>query len=281
MLNSSLDSLLIRALEEDLGSGDVTTEALIPEEGTSTAVLIAREDLRVAGLPFAERTFSLVDRSLVFGILKKEGSRVKAGTAVAKIRGRTRSILIAERTALNILQRTSGIATLTSRYVEAVKGTGAEIVDTRKTAPGLRFLDKYGVRAGGGRNHRFGLHDGLLIKDNHIAACGGIKAAVSLARTKAPHLLKIEVEVENMAGVRSALKAGADVIMLDNMPPGAMRKAVDYIRNQRPDVLVEASGSVTLEGVREIARTGVDLISVGALTHSVRAADLSLEFMEA
>ncbi len=273
-----IDPILLNALHEDIGNGDVTTSSLIRAEDVSEAILIAKGDLILAGLPFTERVFQLIDNSLKFTTLKREGSQVKAGSVIARIKGRTGSLLIAERTALNILQRMSGIATLTYDYVKAVKGFKVKIADTRKTAPGLRFFDKYAVRTGGGHNHRYGLYDGVLIKDNHIAAVGGIYKAVRLARSGVHHLLKVEVEVGNISEVNEALKAGADSIMLDNMSSENMKKAVNVIRAHNPDVIIEASGNINLENVREIAGTGVDIISVGALTHSAHAADLSLEF---
>ncbi len=278
---SHIDETLINALKEDLGSGDVTTAALIPDAHVSEALLIAKGDIVLAGLPFAERVFQLVDSGLKFSALKREGSRVRKGSIIARIKGKTASLLIAERTALNILQRMSGIATLTNEYIKAVKGLNVEITDTRKTAPGLRFFDKYAVRMGGGWNHRHGLYDGLLIKDNHIVAAGGVGKAVKLARSKVHHLLKIEVEVNNISEVKEALSAGADVIMLDNMDVKMMKKAVGIVRQKNFDVLIEASGNVNLENIREVAETGVDLISVGALTHSAPAADLSLQIRSA
>lgn len=274
---SHIDKTLINALKEDLGSGDVTTAALIPIDHVSEALLIAKGDIVLAGLPVAERVFQLVDNSLKFRALKKEGSLVRKGSIIARIKGKTASLLIAERTALNILQRMSGIATLTNEYIKAVRGVKVDITDTRKTAPGLRFFDKYAVSMGGGRNHRYGLYDGVLIKDNHIAAAGGVGKAVKMARLKAHHLLKIEVEVRNIAEVSEALSAGADVIMLDNMDVKLMKKAVGIIRLKNPDALIEASGNMNLGNIREVAETGVDLISVGALTHSAPAADLSLQ----
>jgi nicotinate-nucleotide pyrophosphorylase (carboxylating) len=273
-----IDRIIKNALEEDIGSGDITTAALIPEDSVSSASLAAKSSFVLAGLPFAKRTFELVDRRLKFRVLKKDGSHVKAGMVVATIKGSTSSLLTAERTALNILQRLSGIATLTNEYLKAVKGLRTGIADTRKTAPGLRFFDKYAVKTGKGTNHRFGLFDGVLIKDNHIATAGGVARAVKLARGKAHHLLKIEVEVKNLKEVREAVSAGADIIMLDNMQPDRIKKAVDIIRRNAPSITIEASGNVSLENVRKIAETGVDLISIGALTHSAPAADISLKF---
>lgn len=276
---SNMDEVLVHALKEDVGSGDITTASLVPEDHVSVAVLIAKEEIVLAGLPFAERVFHLVDSSIQFRLLKREGSRVRKGSVVARIRGNTGGILVAERTALNLLQRMSGIATLTNAYIEAVKGLKVEITDTRKTAPGLRAFDKYAVRAGGGRNHRYGLYDGVLIKDNHISAAGGVRKAVKLARSRVHHLLKIEVEARNIPEVRESLSAGADIIMLDNMDVKSMKRAVEIIRRKNPDVMIEASGNMNPENIREVAETGVDLISVGALTHSAPASDLSLQIL--
>ncbi|RJQ53349.1 MAG: carboxylating nicotinate-nucleotide diphosphorylase [Nitrospiraceae bacterium] len=280
-MNSSnvIDNILLNALHEDIGSGDVTTSSLIPENHISRAVIIAKSDFVLAGLPFVERVFHLTDSKIKFRALKKEGGRVKAGDIIARLTGNTANLLMAERTALNLLQRLSGIASLTGNYVKSVKGFSTKIVDTRKTVPGLRYFDKYAVRTGGGRNHRYGLFDGVLIKDNHIAAAEGVGKAVKAARSKAHHLLKIEVEVRNIAGVKEALSAGADIIMLDNMSVDEMKKAVSVIRRRNSGVVIEASGNVTLENVRSIAETGVDLISVGALTHSAPAADISLKIV--
>ncbi len=273
-----IDRIIQNALEEDIGSGDITTSSLIPEGSVSSASLTAKSGFILAGIPFAKRTFELVDRSLKFRALIKDGSRVKAGTVLATIKGSTSSLLTAERTALNILQRLSGIATLTNEYVTAVKGLNSRIADTRKTAPGLRLFDKYAVKTGNGTNHRFGLFDGVLIKDNHISAAGGVAKAVKLARGKAHHLLKIEVEVKNLKEVREAVLAGADIIMLDNMQPDRIKRSVDTIRKSTASIIIEASGNVSLKNVRTIAETGVDLISIGALTHSAPAADISMKF---
>ena len=273
------DEIIKNALREDIGKGDITTASIIPAQHLSSAVLTAKESFIIAGLPFAERTLYLVDRGIQFRSLKREGSRVKKGEMIASIRGKTKSILMAERVMLNIVQRMSGIATLTDNFVRCVQGFKARIVDTRKTAPGLRYLDKYAVRAGGGENHRFGLYDAILIKDNHIEAAGGISRAVKLARTKSGKGCRVEVETGTLAEVRAALLSGADIIMLDNMPLERMRKALKLIRKESGKVTIEASGNVGLQNVRTIAKTGVDIISVGALTHSVRAADMSLRIV--
>jgi nicotinate-nucleotide pyrophosphorylase (carboxylating) len=271
-----IDESIRNALREDLGSGDVTVRSVIPAGHSSRAVLSAKEDLILAGLPFAERTFLLVNSGLKFVAKKKDGDRVMKGEPVAEVRGDTGSLLQAERVALNILQRLSGIATLTRKFVSALDGLKVRIVDTRKTTPGFRIFEKYAVRAGGGHNHRFGLFDGLLIKDNHIQAAGGLKKAVRRARLTTHHLLKIEAEVRNITEVRDALSAGVDVIMLDNMPLDRIRRAVSIIRSASPETLIEASGNIGLERVREIASAGVDLISVGEITHSAPAVDINM-----
>lgn len=265
--------LIWNALREDIGVGDVTSNAILTGEENGAARTIAKSELVVAGGDVFRETFWQVDPNLTFTILAAEGQEVWAGTLLAEISGSLKSILIAERTALNLLQRMCGIATATRAFVRAVAGTEARILDTRKTAPGLRFLDKYAVRIGGGQNHRFALYDGVLIKDNHIAAAGGITEAVRRARRGVAHTLKIEVEVRNLAELEEAIAAGADVIMLDNMSTDDMKTAVAASAGKVP---LEASGNVTLDNVRAIAETGVNFISVGALTHSVHAADISL-----
>ncbi len=262
------------ALEEDMGPGDATTRAVVNPNTPGKAILIAREKMTLAGMAVFERTFHEVDPALAFVKRYQDGDTVPGGSTVCQIKGRLTAILSGERTALNFLQRMSGIATLTRRYVAETAGTGAKILDTRKTAPGLRWFDKYAVRTGGGQNHRFGLFDGILIKDNHIAAAGSIQKAILNAREGSAHTLRVEVEVENLTGVEEALHAGADIILLDNMTPTEMKEAVRHINGA---ALVEASGGITLSTVQEIASTGVDFISVGALTHSPKAADFSLE----
>lgn len=273
--NLYIDKLIIAALHEDMPMGDITTDGIIGDADRSLAVLIAKETGIIAGMDVAKRVFELLDPGAALKALAKDGARVKAGDMIAEVEGRTGALLKGERTALNLLQRMSGIATLTGRFADEVKGLPVKIVDTRKTMPGLRFLDKYAVNAGGGANHRFGLSDGVLIKDNHISAAGSITKAVQKARGRIPHTVKIEVETETLAQVREALEAGADIIMLDNMPLETMREAVAIIGGRAE---VEASGNVTLDTVRAIAETGVDIISVGALTHSVKAFDISLKF---
>jgi nicotinate-nucleotide pyrophosphorylase (carboxylating) len=265
--------LIRSALEEDIGAGDVTTAAVLTGAEAGTARAVAKADMVLAGIDVFRRTFLLLDPDVRFTGYIEDGREIKRGEILTELSGRLASILTAERTALNFLQRMSGIATTTRRYVQAVAGTPARILDTRKTAPGLRVLDKYAVRMGGGGNHRFALYDGVLIKDNHISAAGGVTPAIQRARKKISHTLKIEVEVKNIGEVREALLSGADAVMLDNMTPEAMSEAVRFIGGRVP---VEASGNVTLANVRQIAETGVDFISVGALTHSVAAADISL-----
>jgi nicotinate-nucleotide pyrophosphorylase (carboxylating) len=270
-------SLLVRiielALAEDIHTGDITTESVVTSSCKGRARIIAKEPMVVAGLHVARQVFLTVDPSLKFTPLAQEGEQVAVGALMAEVEGAAASLLTGERVALNFLQRLCGIATVTSHYVEAVKGTGARIVDTRKTTPGLRMLEKYAVRVGGGTNHRSGLYDGVLIKENHIAAAGGITEAVRRARQRIPHTIKVEVETETLDEVREAVSVGADIIMLDNMGISAMAEAVALIGGR---ALVEASGGMRLEQVRSVAETGVDIISVGALTHSARAMDISL-----
>lgn len=261
-------------LHEDIGFGDITTMSTIPEEEQGTGILYAKEAGIIAGLPIAQLVFETVDPSLSFVAKAGEGDRVEIGQQIAEVEGSARSILTGERLALNLLQRLSGIATRTNQYVQAIAGTKARVVDTRKTTPGLRLLEKYAVRVGGGHNHRFALYDAVMIKDNHIKGAGGIKMAVAAAREAIPHTMKIEVETESIEQVREALEAGADIIMLDNMDNERMKEAVQLIAGR---AVVEASGGVTLETIRSIAETGVDVISVGALTHSVKALDISLD----
>jgi nicotinate-nucleotide pyrophosphorylase (carboxylating) len=273
-MDQQLKKLIECALAEDLGNGDSTSEATIPAESTSEAVILAKQHLVLAGIDVAREVFRYLDPGIQFSSFAKDGEVIHAGTELARLFGNTRALLAGERVALNLLQHMSGIATLTAAYVEKIKGLRAEVLDTRKTLPGLRQLEKYAVRKGGGRNHRFGLSDGVLIKDNHIKAVGSITQTVERARKKVHHLLKIEVETRTLEEVREALSAKADIIMLDNMPIDVMREAVKLVNGQ---ALVEASGNVTLETVRHIAETGVDLISSGSLTHSAPAADISMK----
>ena len=271
-------SLIELALAEDLLGGDVTTSATVPPDAQAQATLLAKAPGVISGLEVAREVFAQVYSTLKFVSLVPDGATVPAMTPIARVSGNARSILAGERLALNLLQRLSGVATVTARYVTEVEGTKARVVDTRKTTPGLRVLEKAAVRDGGGHNHRFGLGDGVLIKDNHLAAVGGphrVRDAVRAARAAAPHTLRIEVEVTTLAELAEALDAGADVVMLDNMPVAEMREAVALTQGR---ALLEASGGVNLSTIREIAETGVDLISVGALTHSAPALDISLDF---
>lgn len=270
---SVLDEIVRRALAEDIGTGDVTTEAVVPAEAYAVARAVCKSNGILAGIPVAEAVFRTVDPEVLFQSFAKDGEWGTVGFTIFEVRGAARSLLIAERTALNFLQHLSGIATRTARCVGLVHGTKARIVDTRKTTPGLRVLEKYAVRVGGGCNHRFNLSGGILIKDNHIAAAGGIAEAVRRARKNAPHLLKIEVEATTLEQVQEALDAGADAILLDNMPPELLRQAVQLVAGR---AVTEASGGITEENLREVAETGVDIISLGALTHSVEAMDISM-----
>jgi nicotinate-nucleotide pyrophosphorylase (carboxylating) len=268
-----LTELIRTALAEDIGVGDATTGAVLRGDETGLARATAKAELVVAGIEVFGEVFLTLDPTLRFTALRQDGEKAGKGELIAEIAGRLASILTAERVALNLLQRMCGIATLTRRYVEQISGMHAKILDTRKTVPGLRILDKYAVRAGGGCNHRFALYDGILIKDNHIAAAGGIGEAVRRVRGRIPHTFRIEVEVKNLAELEEAMAAGADSVMLDNMGLTEMATAVKRVMGKIP---LEASGNMTLERVREVAATGVDLISVGALTHSAAAADISL-----
>ncbi len=270
-----VERIVRTALQEDIGLGDVTTSVTVAPETMARAELVAKEDFVVAGLDVAAEVFRQLDKDISFEKIAADGRSIKKGEVIAWIKGRAMLLLQGERVALNLLQRMSGIATLTANYVNCVSSAGATIVDTRKTVPGLRALDKYAVRMGGGNNHRIGLFDGILIKENHIAAAGGLGAAVKRARELSPHTLKVEVETTSMAEVQQALDAQADIIMLDNMSLAELREAVSLIAGR---ALIEASGGVNLDTVSDIAATGVDFISVGALTHSVRAADISMLF---
>lgn len=264
-------------LAEDIGTGDVTTMSTIAAEHRSKAIIHVKDDGIVAGLPVARAVFATVDPELRFVELAEEGAAVAKGTVIAEVEGATRSILLGERLALNLLQRMSGIATRTRQFALQLAGLPTRLVDTRKTTPGHRLLEKYAVRVGGGHNHRFGLYDAVMIKDNHIKGAGGVAEAIRAARRDISHTMKIEVEVENAEQLEAALDAGADIIMLDNMAVPAMAEAVRRIRAAAPHVVIEASGTVTLETVRDIALAGVDVISVGRLTYSVQALDISLD----
>ncbi|MDP9478410.1 MAG: carboxylating nicotinate-nucleotide diphosphorylase [Actinomycetota bacterium] len=275
---SALLSLARTALAEDVGRGDVTSLVTVGPEARARARFVAREPFVVSGLGAARAVFYEASGGEErFSLSAGEGERVEASAVLASVEGGARQVLAAERVALNLVMRLSGVATLTSRYVETVAGTGARITDTRKTTPGLRALEKAAVRAGGGTNHRAGLDDGILIKDNHVALAGGVAEAVRRAREVAPHLLKVEVEVENVEELGEALRAGADVVLLDNMTPEEVRSSVETVRRESPGTVVEVSGGVNLSTVRALAEAGPDLISVGALTHSAPAADVSLE----
>lgn len=275
---SAWEAIVDLALAEDIGGGDVTTLATVPADAQATATLTAKAAGVISGIEVAGAVFRRVDPAVAYRVRIADGGRVAPGDAIAEVAGPARSVLTAERVALNLLQRLSGVATATAAYADAIRGTRARIVDTRKTTPGLRALEKAAVRDGGGHNHRFGLADGVLIKDNHLAAIGGadpVGQAVKQAREWAPHTLRVEVEVTTLAEVERAATARADVILLDNMSVPTMREAVALVAGR---ALLEASGGVTLATVRAIAETGVDLISVGALTHSAPALDISLEF---
>ncbi len=275
LFGQTLDRIILNALDEDVGTGDITTESTIPEDRVAHGLYKAKESGVLCGIGVAERVFELIDPSIEFTALKKDGDRIEKGEIIAEVRGKATNVLTGERTGLNLMQRMSGIATRTAEAVKQVEGTQAKICDTRKTTPGLRVIEKYAVKVGGGTNHRFNLADGILIKDNHIVAAGSITAAVKAARANAPHTLKIEVEVETFEELNEALEAGADIIMLDNMNCEDMTKAVQIVAGR---ALTEASGNMGDRNLFEVAACGVDLISIGALTHSVRALDISLKF---
>ena len=276
-MEKQIRDIIEAALAEDIGTGDITTQATVSPKKKGRAQAVAKDDFVIAGIDVFAETFQLLDKSIKVNKLIDDGYRAKRGDIIAEVLGSLSNILKAERVALNLFQRMSGIATLTAIYVKAVRGSKAKILDTRKTMPGLRVLDKMAVRIGGGCNHRTGLYDGVLIKDNHIEASGGITAAVKAQRKRLPHTLKIEVETKNIKEVKEALNCGVDIIMLDNMTVPAMKKAVDYVAGR---AILEASGNVNLQSVSEIAATGVDLISIGELTHSVQAADISLKVIQ-
>lgn len=277
LFGRQLDEWIWQWLEEDVGNGDITTEVTVPQEHQSKAIIHAKEAGVLAGLPIAARVFELVDATLRFEPLVAEGTALDKGTKIALVFGASRSILTAERLALNLLQRLSGVATHTRAFVDQLNGLPVRLVDTRKTTPGHRLLEKYAVRVGGGANHRFGLYDAVMIKDNHIKASGSITKAVQAARAAIPHTMKIEIEVESTQQAEEAVEAGADIIMLDNMSPVQMQDAVKRIRSLASHIVIEASGGVNLDTVQEIASCGVDVISVGALTHSIQAVDISLD----
>ena len=269
----SLEEFIDLALKEDIGPGDITTDNLIASDLSGTASIVAKEAIVLAGIDVAAKVFERLDPNISFKPRYNDGDRVQTGESIVSVSGNLRALLSGERTALNFLQRLSGIATLVRSYVEKLGQSRVRLVDTRKTTPGWRTLEKYAVRVGGAYNHRMGLYDGVLIKDNHIEVCGGISAAIENIRNIVSHLVKIEVEVEDMAGVDEALAAGADVIMLDNMDIDEVTAAVKRINGK---AVVEVSGGVTDRNLEQLAQTGVDIISVGALTHSARCVDLSM-----
>ncbi len=270
-----VDTIIKNALEEDIGWGDITAASTIPADRLISGRFLAKDKAVVCGIDIVRRVFALIDPDVSIKVLHKDGSEVGKGDVIAEIHGNARSVLAGERVALNFLQRMSGVASRTRDCVRQVKDTKAQITDTRKTTPGLRVLEKYAVRTGGGKNHRYNLADGVLIKDNHIRAAGGVRAAVEAARAVIPHTLKIEVEVEDFAMIEEALACDSDIIMLDNMSARDMKKAVELIGGR---ALVEASGNMGDKDLKEIADTGVDIISIGALTHTIRSADISLRF---
>ena len=275
-MNRFIDTFLWQVLQEDIGQGDLTTNTTVPDDSWVQAHLLAKDEGVLCGLPLFKRVFFLLDESINVKLLVEEGASVEPGQVLAELQGPARSLLTGERVALNLLQRLSGVATATKSAVKQIEGLPCKIIDTRKTTPGLRFFEKYAVRIGGGFNHRFNLADGILIKDNHIRAAGGITAAVTSARIKSPHTMKIEVEVENFEQVKEAIDSGADILLLDNMSLDQMTEAVDWIKGR---ALTEASGNMGRKDLRAVAQTGVDLISIGALTHSVKALDLSVNFL--
>ena len=273
--HSLVEEAVRAALAEDIGRGDITTATTVPAEARAHACMVAREAGIIAGLPIAAATFALVDPRVSVTPLCRDGDAVEPGSIVCIADGPARGILTAERTALNFVQRLSGIATLTSRFVRAVAGTGARIVDTRKTTPGLRVFEKYAVAVGGGRNHRFGLDDAVLIKDNHIVAAGGISAAVARARAAIPHTMTITVECDTLDQLNEALEAGADIVMLDNMDASTLAQAIGRAKGR---ARIEVSGGISLETAHAIAAAGAEILSVGALTHSAPALDAALDF---
>ncbi|MEA1949116.1 MAG: carboxylating nicotinate-nucleotide diphosphorylase [Thermodesulfobacteriota bacterium] len=275
---NSTEHLIKIALKEDIGSGDITTDNLVDPDFEGKGVIIAKESFVIAGLDVACQVFKHLNANVIFIPVYIDGNLVKEGETIATVEGKLRALLLGERTALNFLQHLSGIATCVRSYVDELKNKRVRLVDTRKTTPGWRVLEKYAVRVGGAHNHRMGLYDGVLIKDNHIAACGGIKKAVDRIRTRVSHLVKIEVEVSTLDQVKDALKAGADVIMLDNMSIEQIKEAAAFIDEK---ALVEVSGNVTKNGLKSLADAGVDIISVGALTHSAGCVDISMRIQTA
>ena len=278
-IDDKIRHLIESSLSEDIGKGDLTSEAIIDEDLLAKGMIVAKEEGVIAGLEIAKMVFCQWDPNLVFESSFKDGGKVMRGEEVATLKGRVKSILSGERTALNFLQRLSGIATLTSKYAEKIKDTGVKILDTRKTTPGLRALEKYAVKMGGGENHRMGLFDMILIKENHIKAGGNISKAIQKVKAKYPNE-KVEVETKNLDEVREAVSSEVDWIMLDNMSIDEMKKAVKVIRSSKREIKIEASGRIDLNNVREVALTGINFISVGALTHSAPALDFSLLLVE-
>ena len=269
-----VDNLIKEAISEDINYIDVSADYLIPEEQRNDSYFVAKADGVLCGLDIAMRVFTLLDDTFTYTVYKNDGDEVKAGDLIVEFNGKTACLLKGERTALNIIQHMSGIATATNKAVKLVEGTNASVTDTRKTLPGLRALQKYAVVCGGGKNHRYNLSDGAMLKDNHIDAGGGITNAVKILRSKLGHMVKIEVETRNFDEVKEAVAAGADIIMLDNMTNEQMKECVEYIDGRAK---AEASGNITLDNIAEVAKTGVDIISLGALTHSVKAFDISMK----
>lgn len=276
MWKKNIDSLVDGALKEDMPAGDITSENIIPPESISEAIILAKEDGILAGIYVAKRVFEKIDPSISFRIHRKDGEEIKRGDKLAFLKGPSISLLKGERTALNFLQRLSGIATETSKFASVLKNTKTKVLDTRKTTPGLRKLEKYAVKTGGGENHRLNLSEMVMIKDNHLKIIGSISEAIRLAKKRIKSGIRIEVEATSLEEVKEAVKCGADIIMLDNMPLSEMKDAVDWISGRVP---VEVSGNVTLSKAKKIARIGVDFISVGALTHSYKSLDISMEFL--
>ncbi len=269
-----VDNLIKEAISEDINYIDVSADYLIPEDQRNDSYFVAKADGVLCGLDIAMRVFTLLDDTFTYTVHKNDGDEVKAGDLIVEFNGKTACLLKGERTALNIIQHMSGIATATNKAVKLCEGTNASVTDTRKTLPGLRALQKYAVVCGGGKNHRYNLSDGAMLKDNHIDAGGGITNAVNILRSKLGHMVKIEVETRNFDEVKEAVNAGADIIMLDNMTNAQMKECVEYIDGRAK---TEASGNITLDNIAEVAKTGVDIISLGALTHSVKAFDISMK----
>ncbi|MCX7988745.1 MAG: carboxylating nicotinate-nucleotide diphosphorylase [Thermodesulfovibrio sp.] len=283
MFYTLVDEIFKLSILEDIGNGDITSQLIVPEECIANAQIICKEDCILAGLPFIRRflyilslNFSLQPNSIEFKEYFKDGDFIEKGKIIAELKGNARLLLAGERIALNILQRLSGIATLTAEFVRRTEGFNIKILDTRKTTPGLRFMEKYAVRIGGGHNHRFALYDAILVKDNHIKIAGSVKEALIKVKKNSVHQ-KVEVEVKNLAELKDAISLGADIVMLDNMDIETMKKAVKLAKNK---VLLEASGGVSLDNIREIASIGIDFVSIGALTHSARAVDISMKIKE-